>query len=117
MKFVPRVPVDIGSGPLVKLFTDILKSLSNVLESSTYDIDVVWSEPSTIAVPLAGRVPRPVSPAICRLARAQIVGDLETPVNFGATAWKWLGQNQIQILHVDGLTPGVRYLLTFETVG
>lgn len=118
MKFLPTVPVDIGSLKLVKLFTDLVKSLSNVLESNTYVIDeIVWKEPSTLLVPLAGRIPRAMSPDICRVARAQVVGSPETPVNFGATAWKWLGQNEIEILHVDGLVIGTKYRLVFETVG
>ncbi len=117
MKFLPTIPVDIGSQKLVKLFTDLVKSLTNVLESSTYVVEVLWKEPIILAVPTAGRIPRAMSPDICRVARAQKIGDLNTPVNFGATTWEWLGENQIKIIHVDGLAVGTKYRLVFETVG
>lgn len=96
---------------------DIVRAFTSLLDHSTYTVDVVWSPPVPMSVPLFGGVPRAVSPDIVRVARATLSADTTTPVHFGATAWSWLGNNSINLTDVDGLVVGTKYRLVLEVIG
>lgn len=117
MRFVPVVPVGIGDQKLLKLFTDILKNLTGVLDLNTYTLEIVWNPPFNLQVPTFGNMPRKSAPDIVRVARAVDVSNPLTPVHFGATSWIWAGSGQVTILDVNGLVAGTDYSLTFEAVG
>ena len=115
MRFVPTLPVGLGDQKLIKLFTDILRCLANVLESNTYTAEVVWSVPFVLQVPLSGQIRRLESPAVVRLGRAIDSATPATPVHFGACSWEW-NNGSVKINDVDGLVSGTKYKLTFEVV-
>lgn len=117
MRFFPTVPVGIGDQKLLKFLTDVIKSLSGVLDLNTYTLEIVWNPPFSLQVPTFGNMPRKTSPDIVRVARAVATDSTLTPVHFGATSWVWQGSGQVQILDVDGLVAGAKYSLTFEVVG
>lgn len=118
MKGVPQLPHGLEDPRLVRLLTDMLKNLTNVLDSNLYTFDeVTWQVPFDFYVPTAGNVPRTTSPGVVELKRAIAVGDPTTPVHFGATAWNWRGGGQVRVTDVDGLVAGTKYQLTFQVVG
>jgi hypothetical protein len=117
MRYVPRLPVGFTDLKLIRLFNELIRALSNVLDCNTYKITRVWSVPFSLSVPVAGDMPRNTPPDIVRVARAFPTDDPLTVVHFGATAWTWQGANQVQITDVDGLVEGVKYTLVFEVVG
>jgi hypothetical protein len=116
VRFVPTLPVGFTDTKLIKLFTDILRCLSNVLESNTYTVETVWRVPFVLQIPTAGNVRRTEEPSIVRLGRAIVSTDLQAVVHFGACNWQWVGNGNVQINDVDGLVNGVKYKLTFEVV-
>lgn len=116
MQTLPTPTIDIKDTSTRRFLLDLVKSLSNVSECALYSIEVLWYEPINLAVPLRSGA-RKTSPAVVRVARAQLSSNPRTPVNFGATAWEWQGDGTVDILHVDGLTLGTKYKLTFEVVG
>lgn len=117
MRIVPRLPVGFTDLKLIRLFNEIIRCLTNVLDLSTYTVTRVWSVPFDLSVPVAGNVARNTPPDIVRVSRAFVKDDADTPVHFGATSWKWLGANQVRIMDVDGLVEGTEYTLVFEVVG
>lgn len=117
MRIVPRLPVGFTDLKLIRLFNEIIRALSNVLDLTTYSVTRVWSVPFDFQVPVAGNVARNTPPDIVRVGRAFPTDDPQTVVHFGATAWQWLGANQVRITDVDGLVEGVKYTLVLEVVG
>lgn len=117
MRFPPSLPVGIGDQKTIKLFTDIIRSLTGVLDLNTYKLTVVWNPPITLSIPTFGNMSRSSSPDIVRCARAVDTSSRTTPVHFGATFWSWVGDGSVRIDDVDGLVAGVKYELTFEVVG
>lgn len=117
MRFTPKLQTGAIDVKLVKVFTDILKTLASVLDCNTYPTTLVWNPPFDLAVPTAGNMPRTTSPDIVRVARAVDPANPTAPVHFGATSWTWLGNGSVRITDVDGLVSGVKYNLVFEVVG
>jgi hypothetical protein len=116
MERLPTPTIDIKDVSTRRFLLDLVKALSNVQESTLHYIEVPWSEPINLAVPLRSGT-RKNSPAIVRLARAQLSANPRTPVNFGATHWEWNGDGSVSLIHIDGLALGTSYKLTFEAVG
>jgi hypothetical protein len=116
MQTLPTPTVDIKDTSVRRFLFDLVKALSNTQEIALYSIEVPWSEPINLAVPLRSGT-RKNSPAIVRLARAQLSANPRTPVNFGSTTWEWNGDGTVSLIHVDGLALGTSYKLTFEAVG
>lgn len=117
MERLPVVGSTIKDDSIRKFLLELVKSLINVLECTLYSVEVAWSEPMTLAVPLRYGGQRKTPPGIVRLADAYVKNAPETPVSFGATKWKWNGDGSVTVLHVDGLTLGTSYKLVFEVVG
>lgn len=97
--------------------TDLVKALINVAENTLYSVEVAWSEPMNLAVPLRYGGQRKTAPGLVRLADAYLKSNPEAPVAFGATKWRWNGDGTVTILHVEGLSLGESYKLVFEAVG
>jgi len=70
-----------------------------------------------LAVPLRYGGQRKQAPGVVRVADVSLKSNPDAPVSYGATKWKWNGDGTVQILHVQGLTLGTAYKLTFEVVG
>lgn len=117
MERLPVVGAAIKDDNIRKFLLDLVKALINVQEVTLYSVEVTWSEPVTLAVPLRYGGMRKTKPGIVRLADAYVKNLPETPVSFGATKWKWNGGGSVTILHVDGLALGTSYKLVFEVVG
>lgn len=118
MKYTPTVPIGFADQKIIKIFTDIVRSLTNVVECSTHEVTTVWKLPFTLTVPLTNTLPRKFSPDSVRLVRAQPDADMDASMSFiGPVAWKWAGGNKITITDADGIYESVKYHLTFEVTG
>jgi hypothetical protein len=117
MERLPAPSIDIKDTNVRRFLLELLKALTNVSESALYSVEVAWSEPMNLSVPFRSGGVRKNSPAIVRLANASLSAAPELPVSYGATKWKWNGDGSVKIIHVEGLTAGTRYQLTFEVVG
>lgn len=117
MRFLPTRPPGIKDALISRLFDDILQVLKDVLNSNTYNVEMVWSVPFNLQIKTGLGDSRRFPPEIVRVARATPSDDLETPVHFGATQWSWNGDGSVAIKDVDGLVTGTKYRLVFEVVG
>ena len=117
MERLPAPAIDIKDTNVRRFLLELLKVLMNVQEIGLYSVEVSWSEPMNLAIPFRSGGVRKNAPGIVRLANANLSDAPESPVNYGATKWKWNGDGSVKIIHVEGLTAGTSYQLTFEVVG
>lgn len=116
MRTLPRFDSDFADTRLNQVLTDIIQNFGNVLDYSVYAVETTWTPPLEMDVPI-GRVPRTSTPSLVRCDRATDPSDPVTPVIFGSTQWRWVGNGKIVIDSVDGLVPAAKYRLTFSVVG
>lgn len=70
-----------------------------------------------LQVPFSGGVPRLKSPDFVDCKRARNLTDITILATPGPTAFEWVGNGQVRVDAVNGLTVGHKYELVFEAVG
>lgn len=108
---------DYGSPQLNQAVQDVQACLDTVLDSTVHKVTAVWQVPFVLRVPFSGGIDRLTSPAFVACHRAKNLTDGTILVTPGGVAFDWVGNGQVRIDDVSGLTVGQKYELTFEAVG
>lgn len=99
------------------LVKDLVSALDSVVDSTIVKTTVVWAPPFTLLVNHFGGDTRLNSPDLVECGRAVNLTDSTVLVAPGGCAWAWVGQGQVRIDAVSGLTGGVKYELVFKVTG
>lgn len=101
-----------------ELSRDAQRALDSVYDITIHKATVVWNPPFNLSVPFFGGDPRLTSPELVECPRARNLTDPTILVTPGAgCAWEWVGNNNVRIDDVSGLTVGEKYELTFRVTG
>lgn len=99
------------------LARDVQRGFDSIYDRTIHKVTIVWNGSFPLLVPYFGGDPRLKSPEFVRCERAKNLTDPTILVTPGGVAFDWIGNNQVRIDAIHGLTFGEKYELTFEVVG
>lgn len=101
---------------LVDTFKDVQSAFDAIFDRTIHKVTVIWNPPMNLAVPYFGGDSRLKSPDYVDCKRARNLTDSTVLACPGPTSFEWVGNGQVRVDAVNGLTVGHKYELVFEAV-
>lgn len=98
------------------LARDTQAGFDSISDITKHKVTIVWNGSFSLLVPYFGGDLRLKSPEIVRCGRAKNLTDPTILVTPGGVSFEWIGDGQVRIDAVHGLTLGHKYELVFEAV-
>ena len=98
------------------LARDTQAGFDSIYDRTKHKLTIVWNPPISLLVPYFGGDQRLKSPDYMLCTRAKNLTDSTILVTPGGVAFDWIGDGQVRIDAVSGLTVGDKYELVFEAV-